>query len=135
MAAKKKTGKGARRKKLAPKRKPAKRPARKAATKKRPARRPAHLTPVPESPDEVVLWFQTLAGRVDRATDDDLRALIAEAQKFDLVGLSEALGREDDVLALNRAANTLLEAAIDASPAVSQRAHLLAVLRDILNDS
>jgi hypothetical protein len=100
-----------------------------------PKKKPVHLTPVPESSTEVVLWFQALAGRVEQATETDLRVLIQEAQKFDLVGLSEALGHEGDVLALNRAANTLLDAAIEASPRASDRAHLLAVLRDILNDS
>lgn len=94
-----------------------------------------HLTPVPKDAGEVVGWFQGLSARIDVASETDLRVLIQEAQKFDLVGLSEALGSEADVLALNHAANTLLEAAIAASPPVGERAHLLAVLRDILNDS
>ena len=96
---------------------------------------PRHLTPVPQDSGEVVGWFEGLSARIDIASDTDLRVLIQEAQKYDLVGLSEALSNEEDVLALNRAANILLEAAITASPAEGERAHLLAVLRDILNDS
>lgn len=101
--------------------------------KPRPGPVPAHVTPVPRDSGEVVAWFQGLSVRV--VTDEQLRALVEEAHKYDLVGLSEALGNEQDALALNRAANTLLEAAIAASPGEGERAHLLSVLRDILNDS
>ncbi|MEW6430367.1 MAG: hypothetical protein AB1730_02560 [Myxococcota bacterium] len=94
---------------------------------------PRHLTPVPRDSRDVVSWFNGLSARIDVATDTDLRVLIQEARKYDLVGLTEALGREEDALALNRAANVLLDAAIAASE--GERAHLLAVLRDILNDS
>lgn len=121
-------------KKAAPKRKP---PAPRRKGKPRPGApgEPRHLTPVPQDSGEVVGWFQGLSARIDVATDTDLRVLIQEAKKYDLVGLSEALDSEDDVLALNHAANVLLEAAIAASPPEGERAHLLAVLRDILNDS
>lgn len=126
-----KRGQGSR---AAPKKRP---PAPRRKGKPRPGTpgEPRHLTPVPQDSGEVVGWFQGLSARIDVASDTDLRVLIQEAQKFDLVGLSEALGHEEDVLALNRAANLLLEAAISASPAEGERAHLLAVLRDILNDS
>lgn len=121
-------------KKAAPKRKPAA-PRRKGKPRPGTPGEPRHLTPVPQDSGEVVGWFHGLSARIDVATDTDLRVLIQEAKKYDLVGLTEALGREDDVLALNHAANVLLEAAIAASPSEGERAHLLAVLRDILNDS
>jgi hypothetical protein len=109
------------------------RPPRKGKVRPRPA--PTHLTPLPKDCAEVVGWFHNLSRRIDGATEEELRALIREAKKFDLVGLTEALGNEDDALALNRAANTLLDAAIAASPPGSEGARLLSVLRDILNDS
>jgi hypothetical protein len=89
---------------------------------------------VPEGVEEVASWFQALSARVGSATDEGLRDLIREAQKFDLVGLSIALG-EAEALAVNRAATALLEAAIVTAPAQGPRAHLLSVLRDILDES
>ncbi|MEW5740382.1 MAG: hypothetical protein AB1938_15745 [Myxococcota bacterium] len=133
-------------KKKAKKRAPARRGQGKvsSARKKRPAPRkgkprprpiPVHVTPVPKDSTEVVGWFQGLSARIDGVSEDQLRALIQEAKKFDLVGLAEALGSDEDAVALNRAANTLLDAAIAAAPPEGERAHLLSVLRDILNDS
>ncbi|HEY0883308.1 MAG TPA: hypothetical protein VGD87_17360 [Archangium sp.] len=65
----------------------------------------------------------------------EMQALIAEARTYDLVGLEDVLGDHEQVLELNRAANELINAGIDAFGAASPQGFQLQVLRDILNDS
>lgn len=116
-------------------RKPTKKKKKAPAKKKKTTKPAARILPVPESKDEVLAWFSNLAARIERATTAELQGVVAEARKYDLVGLSEALGAEIDVLSLNHAANDLIEAAIIASKDDGDRRFQLQVLRDILNDS
>ena len=60
---------------------------------------------------------------------------MSEARTYDLVGLGEVLQNDEQVLELNRAANTLIEAALEAVGSASPEGFQLLVLRDIINDS
>ncbi len=94
-----------------------------------------HLTPVPDSREEALAWFANLSVRIAHAGVPELKALIAEAQTYDLIGLGEVLDDDAQVLALNRAANQLIEAGMDTFGSASPQGFQLQVLRDILNDS
>ncbi|MCC6144056.1 MAG: hypothetical protein IT368_09640 [Candidatus Hydrogenedentes bacterium] len=94
-----------------------------------------HLSPVPASREVALAWFANLSGRIFDASVPELQGLIAEARTYDLVGLAEALGADDQVLALNAAANELIEAGLNSFGDASPQAFQLRVLRDILNDS
>lgn len=105
------------------------------AAKKKTGTTQKHLLPVPDSREAALAWFGNLSNRIAEASVAELRALIAEARTYDLVGLGEVLGDDAQVLALNRAANELIEAALDTFGAASPEGFQLQVLRDILNDS
>ncbi|MFO0600330.1 MAG: hypothetical protein U0228_33785 [Myxococcaceae bacterium] len=126
MAAKKKA------KKVAPKKKSAPKPKKKAATKAKPKQK--SLTPVPDSKEAALAWFGNLANRITAASAIELQLLVGEARTYDLVGLGEVLQDDQQVLELNRAANLLIEAALE-SLGNTPEAFQLQVLRDILNDS
>lgn len=85
--------------------------------------------------DEALAWFDNLSARITEATVPELQQLIAEAREFDLVGLQEAFGDEQQVIDLNRAANALIEAGLDAFGVASPQGFQLQILRDILNES
>ena len=92
--------------------------------------------PSPTDPRaDALAWFANLSNRIASAGVPELQALIGEARQYDLVGLSEALGEDSQVLALNRAANELIEAGLESFGAASPQGFQLQVLRDILNDS
>lgn len=78
-------------------------------------------------------WFANLSTRLFEADATELQSLIAEARAYDLVGLSQALKNDVQVLALNTAANELIDAAVKSAGVA--KAFQLQVLRDILNDS
>ena len=99
-------------------------------TKKTPAKKA-----VPDSRATALAWFANLSNRIFEAGVPELQTLISEARTYDLVGLSEALGEDSQVLALNKAANELIEAGMDSFGAASPQGFQLQVLRDILNDS
>ena len=80
-------------------------------------------------------WFANLSARLFEADTSELQSLIAEARTFDLVGLTKALKNDAQVLALNTAANDLIDAAVQSAGVASAKAFQLQVLRDILNDS
>ncbi len=104
-----------------------------AKKKKSPAKKPA-----PKKKDSratALAWFANLSSRIFEAGVPELQVLISEARTYDLVGLSEALGEDSQVLALNKAANELIEAGMDSFGAASPQGFQLQVLRDILNDS
>jgi hypothetical protein len=111
------------------------------AKKKKVTRAPAkkkpvlHLLPVPDSKQAALNWFANLSSRIQDAGVQEMQALIAEARTYDLVGLEDVLGDHEQVLELNRAANELINAGIDAFGAASPQGFQLQVLRDILNDS
>ena len=133
--------------------KPAKKPApriskkKKAAPKKQAkpaARKKPKLVLVldesrPPDPEDqrakALAWFANLSNRIASAGVPELQVLIGEARSYDLVGLSEALGTDSEVLALNKAANELIEAGLETFGAASPQGFQLQVLRDILNDS
>jgi hypothetical protein len=126
--------------------KPAKKPApakKKATPKRKAAGRPStppgangpHLLPVPDSRATALAWFANLSSRIFHAGVPELQTLIAEARTYDLVGLGHALGDDSQVLALNKAANELIEAGLDTFGSASPQGFQLQVLRDILNDS
>lgn len=94
-------------------------------------------TPAKKTGSRVVAlaWFANLSNRIFEAGVPELQVLISEARTYDLVGLSEALGEDSQVLALNKAANELIEAGLDSFGAASPQGFQLQVLRDILNDS
>jgi hypothetical protein len=129
-------------KKAAPK-KAAKKP--KAKAKKPAPRKPPTLTlvldeaappnPALEQRANALAWFANLSNRIAAAGVPELQTLIGEARAYDLVGLSEALGDDSQVLALNKAANELIEAGLESFGAASPQGFQLQVLRDILNDS
>lgn len=122
--------------------KPTKRPAARKKTpitrrvvkkKKAPVRK--HLLPVPDSRATALAWFANLSSRIFDAGVSELQVLIGEARTYDLVGLGDALGDDAQVLALNTAANELIEAALETFGAASPQGFQLQVLRDIINDS
>ncbi|MDP1824869.1 MAG: hypothetical protein Q8L48_16555 [Archangium sp.] len=123
--------------------KPAKKPApakKKATPKKKLPSTPLgvngrHLLPVPDSRATALAWFANLSSRIFDAGVPELQTLIAEARTYDLVGLADALGEDSQVLALNKAANELIEAGLDTFGSASPQGFQLQVLRDILNDS
>ena len=80
-------------------------------------------------------WFNNLSSRISDAKVPELQVLISEARTYDLVGLADALGDDAEVLALNRAANDLIAAGLEAFGAASPQGFQLQVLRDLLNDS
>ncbi len=84
---------------------------------------------------EALAWFGNLSSRIADAGVPELQQLIAEARQFDLVGLQEAFGEDQHVLDLNRAANELIQAGLDALGPASPQGFQLQILRDILNDS
>lgn len=129
MAARKKTKAKSKSKK--PARKPVKKPAKTAA---RPRATPT-VMPVPDSKEAALAWFANLANRVTSASAIELQRLVSEARTYDLVGLGEVLQNDEQVLELNRAANTLIEAALEAVGSASPEGFQLLVLRDIINDS
>jgi hypothetical protein len=119
-----------------------KKPKKKVVAKKKPQKpapkrkKPAlHLLPVPDSKQDALDWFANLSTRINDAGVQELQALISEARTYDLVGLEDVLGDHEQVLALNRAANELIEAALEAFGVASPQGFQLQVLRDILNDS
>ncbi len=89
----------------------------------------------PDSRAAALAWFANLSNRIFEAGVPELQTLISEARAYDLVGLSQALGEDSQVLALNKAANELIEAGLDSFGAASPQGFQLQVLRDILNDS
>lgn len=91
--------------------------------------------PVPDSKEAALAWFANLANRVTSANAIELQKLVSEARTYDLVGLGEVLQNDEQVLELNHAANTLIEAALDAVGPGSPEGFQLQVLRDIINDS
>ena len=105
--------------------------------KKSPSRSPVRSRATKEEPKRAaaLAWFNNLSSRIADAKVPELQVLISEARNYDLVGLGEALGDDAEVLALNRAANDLIEAGLDAFGAASPQGFQLQVLRDILNDS
>jgi hypothetical protein len=129
LAARKKTKKPAPKKKLAK----AKKPVAKKKTS-RPAKKASPM-PVPDSREAALAWFANLSMRVESATAIELQTLVSEARTYDLVGLGEVLQNDEQVLELNRAANTLIEAALETVGAASPEGFQLQVLRDIINDS
>ncbi len=135
MAARKKSTTLKKKAKSAPARKqPAKKLVKRA--KKKPAVvEPKHLLPVPDSRETALAWFSNLSNRIADAGIAELQALVGEARTYDLVGLNEVLGDDAQVLALNRAANELIQAALDTVGPASAQGFQLQVLRDILNDS
>jgi|APLak6261666879_1056058.scaffolds.fasta_scaffold12550_2 hypothetical protein len=144
MAARKKSTTLKKKAKSAPARKPpakklVKLAKRKPAAKKvaAPRKKPAvkHLLPVPDSRETALAWFSNLSNRIADAGIAELQALVGEARTYDLVGLNEVLGDDAQVLALNRAANELIQAALDTVGPASAQGFQLQVLRDILNDS
>src|SRR3990167_1829434 len=90
---------------------------------------------VPDGRAAALAWFDNLSSRILDAGVPELQKLIAEARTYDLVGLAEALGDDAQVLALNRAANELIQAGLDTFGPASPQGFQLQVLRDILNDS
>ena len=107
-----------------------------AKPKKKPSpKKSKHLLPVPDSRATALAWFANLSSRIFDAGVPELQALIGEARTYDLVGLTDALGDDKQVLALNTAANELIEAGLDTFGAASPQGFQLQVLRDILNDS
>jgi hypothetical protein len=108
-----------------------------AAKKKRVAipKKQKHLMPVPDSRETALAWFGNLSDRIASAGVAELQALVAEARTYDLVGLGEVLGDDAQVLSLNRAANELIQAALDSFGPATAQGFQLQVLRDILNDS
>jgi hypothetical protein len=118
-------------KKAAPKRRPVAKKTRKAKT----SRAKASPMPVPASKDAALAWFGNLSARVTSASALELQTLVAEARTYDLVGLGEVLQNDEQVLELNRAANNLIEAALETVGAASPEGFQLQVLRDIINDS
>lgn len=123
------------------------RPARKAKATRKPAKttrpvarkKPAPVKtspmPVPDSKEAALAWFGNLSNRVLSASALELQQLVSEARTYDLVGLGEVLQNDEQVLELNRAANTLIEAALEAVGSSSPEGFQLLVLRDIINDS
>lgn len=125
MASRKKTKAKSKPKSKKPARKPIKKPAKKTPT----------VMPVPDSKEAALAWFANLANRVTSASAIELQRLVSEARTYDLVGLGEVLQNDEQVLELNRAANTLIEAALEAVGSASPEGFQLLVLRDIINDS
>ena len=101
----------------------------KSSPRKRPAQ-PAQL----DARSIALAWFANLSSRIFDAKVPELQTLIAEARAYDLIGLAEALGEDSQVLALNKAANDLIEAGLDTFGPASPQGFQLQVLRDILND-
>ena len=91
--------------------------------------------PADEQRSTALAWFGNLSNRIASAGVPELQTLIGEARSYDLVGLSQALGDDSQVLALNKAANELIEAGLESFGAASPQGFQLQVLRDILNDS
>lgn len=89
----------------------------------------------PDARATALAWFANLSSRIFDAGVPELQVLIAEARTYDLVGLGEALGDDAQVLALNQAANDLIQAGLDTFGSASPQGFQLQVLRDILNDS
>ncbi len=85
--------------------------------------------------DEALAWFGNLSARIIEATVPELQQLVAEAREFDLVGLQDAFGDEQQVLDMNRAANELITAGLETFGVASPQGFQLAILRDILNES
>lgn len=104
-----------------------------APAKKKPA--PKKKAETSDARANALAWFANLSSRIMDARVPELQALIAEARTYDLVGLAQALGEDSQVLALNKAANDLIEAGLDSFGAASPQGFQLQVLRDILNDS
>ncbi len=94
-----------------------------------------HLLPVPDSREAALAWFGNLSNRIADASVPELQQLITEARTYDLVGLAEVLGDDQQVIELNRAANELIEAGLDTFGASSPQGFQLQILRDIINDS
>ena len=99
------------------------------------ARRKKQLMPAPDSRETALAWFGNLSDRIASAGVGELQTLVDEARTYDLVGLGEVLGDEAQVLSLNRAANELIQAALDSLGPATAQGFQLQVLRDILNDS
>ncbi len=91
--------------------------------------------PKPDARTVALAWFANLSNRISDAQVPELKALIGEARDYDLVGLTDALGDDAQVLALNGAANALIQAGLDTHGAASPQGFQLQVLRDILNDT
>ena len=99
---------------------------------------PKKSPPQPTEPDArslALAWFANLSSRILDAKVPELQTLIAEARTYDLIGLADALGEDSQVLALNKAANDLIQAGLDSFGPASPQGFQLQVLRDILNDS
>ncbi|MBL8909317.1 MAG: hypothetical protein JNM17_01320 [Archangium sp.] len=96
---------------------------------------PASPMAVPDSKESALAWFGNLANRVTSANAIELQQLVSEARTYDLVGLGEVLQNDEQVLELNKAANTLIEAALETVGPGSPEGFQLQVLRDIINDS
>lgn len=106
-----------------------------AAKKKTTGTTNKHLLPVPSSREAALAWFANLSNRIADAGVPELQQLVTEARTYDLVGLAEVLGDDQQVIALNRAANELIDAGLDTFGASSPQGFQLQILRDILNDS
>jgi hypothetical protein len=130
-AAKKSSAKSA--KKVPAKKAPSK--AKKPVARKKPQQKKATLALVPDQRANALAWFANLSSRILDAEVPELQVLISEARTYDLVGLGEALGDDSQVLALNKAANELIEAGLESFGTASPQGFQLQVLRDILNDS
>jgi len=85
--------------------------------------------------DEALAWFGNLSARITEATVPELQQLVAEAREFDLVGLQEAFGDDQQVIDMNRAANELIHAGLETFGSASPQGFPLVILRDILNES
>ncbi|MGV3621398.1 MAG: hypothetical protein ACO1OB_11310 [Archangium sp.] len=105
------------------------------AAKKKTGNTHKHLLPVPDSREAALAWFANLSNRIADAGVPELQVLVTEARTYDLVGLGEVLGDDQQVIELNRAANELIEAGLDTFGASSPQGFQLQILRDILNDS
>ena len=105
------------------------------AAKKKTGSTHKHLLPVPDSREAALAWFGNLSNRIADAGVPELQVLVTEARTYDLVGLGEVLGDDQQVIELNRAANELIEAGLDTFGASSPQGFQLQILRDILNDS
>lgn len=106
-----------------------------AAKKSASAKKKSALKKKPDARATALAWFSNLSSRILDAGVPELQALISEARTYDLVGLAQALGDDSQVLALNQAANELIQAGLDTFGSASPQGFQLQVLRDILNDS
>ena len=107
----------------------------KSGAKKKSVPKTPPKTVEPDARSIALAWFANLSTRIFEAKVPELQTLIAEARTYDLIGLADALGEDSQVLALNKAANDLIEAGLDTFGPASPQGFQLQVLRDILNDS